>query len=75
MREALEFHLEGLAMNGDSLPVALTRLVEVPEDGLAEWLEVDLPKLRSSGSLLELVEPGTNEWNFRQQILGKSRRM
>jgi len=44
LREALEFHLEGLALDGDSVPAALTRLVEVPEDGLAEWLEVELPE-------------------------------
>ena len=45
LREALEFHLEGLAMDGQSIPVASTRLVEVPEDGFAEWLEVPLPAM------------------------------
>lgn len=43
LRDALEFHLEGLAMDGDSLPNATTHLVDVPEDGLAEWLNVELP--------------------------------
>ena len=43
LREALEFHLEGLALDGDSIPSASTRLAEVPEGGFAEWLEVTLP--------------------------------
>ncbi len=43
LRDALEFHLEGLAMNGDAIPAAVTHLVELPEDGLAEWLGVELP--------------------------------
>jgi len=43
LREALEFHLEGLALDGLPMPVASTRLVEVPEEGFAEWLVVKLP--------------------------------
>lgn len=43
LREALEFHLEGLALEGDPLPPAVTRTVEVPEGGYAEWLDVRLP--------------------------------
>jgi predicted RNase H-like HicB family nuclease len=43
LREALEFHLEGLALDGESIPAAATRLAEVPEGGFAEWLEVTLP--------------------------------
>jgi predicted RNase H-like HicB family nuclease len=45
LREALEFHLEGLATDGQPIPAATTRLVELPEDGFAEWLEVPLPAL------------------------------
>ena len=43
LREALEFHLEGLALDGHPMPPATTRLAEVPEDGFAEWLTVSLP--------------------------------
>jgi predicted RNase H-like HicB family nuclease len=43
LREALEFHLEGLALDGLPSPAAVTRLVEVPEGGFAEWLDVKLP--------------------------------
>jgi predicted RNase H-like HicB family nuclease len=43
LREALEFHLEGLAQDGQPLPPAATRIAEIPEDGLAEWLSVTLP--------------------------------
>jgi predicted RNase H-like HicB family nuclease len=43
LREALEFHLEGLAIDGQPLPQAATRLAEVPDDGFAEWLTVSLP--------------------------------
>ena len=43
LREALEFHLEGLALDGQPLPQAVTRTAEVPEDGFAEWLNVSLP--------------------------------
>ena len=43
LRDALEFHLEGLALDGCEVPAAQTHLVELPEDGLAEWLSVELP--------------------------------
>jgi predicted RNase H-like HicB family nuclease len=43
LREALEFHLEGLALDGQPIPASTTRLAEVPEDGFAEWLTVELP--------------------------------
>jgi hypothetical protein len=41
--EALEFHLEGLALDGQPIPASVTRLAEVPEGGFAEWLTVELP--------------------------------
>jgi predicted RNase H-like HicB family nuclease len=43
LREALEFHLEGLTLDGQPLPQPITRMAEVPEDGFAEWLTVSLP--------------------------------
>ncbi len=43
LRDALEFHLEELAVVGYSIPSAVTHLVEVPEDCLAEWINVELP--------------------------------
>jgi len=43
LREALEFHLEGLALDGQPLPQSITRIAEVPEGGFAEWLTVSLP--------------------------------
>jgi hypothetical protein len=43
LREALEFHLEGLALQGQPIPQPATRLAEVPEDGLVEWLTITLP--------------------------------
>lgn len=43
LREALEFHLEGLALDGHPIPATSTRLAEVPEDDLAEWLTIELP--------------------------------
>src|ERR1035437_8722918 len=43
LREALEFHLEGLALDGQPLPPAATPIPEVPEDGVAECLTVSLP--------------------------------
>ncbi len=43
LRGALEFHLEGLALDGQPLPQPITRIAEVPEDGFAEWLIVSLP--------------------------------
>ena len=44
LREALEFHLEGLALGGQPIPQPVTRMAEVPEDGFAEWLLVTLPQ-------------------------------
>jgi predicted RNase H-like HicB family nuclease len=43
LREALEFHLEGLLLDGQPIPAAATHMVEVPDQGLAEWLDVTLP--------------------------------
>jgi len=43
LSEALEFHLEGLVRDGAAMPEAVTHVVEVPEGGAAEWLEVALP--------------------------------
>ncbi len=43
LREAIEFHLEGLALDAQPIPNAVTHLVELPEDGFAEWLTVTLP--------------------------------
>ena len=47
LREALEFHLEGLAVDRLPLPVAATRLIELPENGFAEWLYVALPTVEA----------------------------
>jgi len=43
LRDALEFHLEGLLLDGQPIPPAVTRMVEVPDQGFAEWLDVTLP--------------------------------
>jgi predicted RNase H-like HicB family nuclease len=43
LREALEFHLEGLLLDGQPIPPAATHAVEVPDQGFAEWLDVTLP--------------------------------
>jgi len=43
LREALEFHLEGLLLDGQPTPPATTHMVEVPDQGFAEWLDVTLP--------------------------------
>ena len=43
LREALEFHLEGLLLDGQPIPAATTHMVEVPDQGFAEWLDVNLP--------------------------------
>ena len=43
LQEALEFHLEVLALDGLPVPAAVTKLAEVPEAGFAEWLAVPLP--------------------------------
>jgi len=55
MREALEFHLEGLAADGDAIPEPETTSVdfaeEDPEHGvlscIVEWLEVTVPQYQS----------------------------
>jgi len=52
MREAAEFHLEGLAADGDSVPEPVTTSVdfteEDPEHGvlscIVEWLEIVVPQ-------------------------------
>jgi len=43
LREALEFHIEGLLLEGEPIPPAVTTMVEVPDQGFAEWLDVSLP--------------------------------
>jgi predicted RNase H-like HicB family nuclease len=43
LREALEFHLEGLAVEGQPIPATVTNKVELPDGGFAEWLDVTLP--------------------------------
>lgn len=43
LADALEFHLEGLALEHQRLPEPSTHVVEVPEGGAAEWLDVALP--------------------------------
>jgi len=55
MREAVEFHLEGLAADGDAIPESATTSVdfaeEDPEHGvlscIVEWLEVAVPQYQS----------------------------
>jgi len=55
MREAVEFHLEGLAADGDPIPEPATTSVdfaeEDPEHGvlscIVEWLEVKVPQYQS----------------------------
>jgi len=55
MREAVEFHLEALAADGDSIPEPRTTTVdfaqEDPEHGvlscIVEWLEIDVPRMQS----------------------------
>lgn len=55
MREALEFHLEGLGADGDPFPEPATTSVdfaeEDPEHGvlscIVEWLEVTVPQFQS----------------------------
>ena len=55
MREAVEFHLEGLAADGEEIPKACTTTVdfaqEDPEHGvlscIVEWLEVKVPQMQS----------------------------
>ncbi len=55
MREAVEFHLEGLAADGDTIPEPRTTSVDLaqedPEHGvlscIVEWLEVKVPQMQS----------------------------
>lgn len=55
MRESLEFHLEGLAADGDPIPEPVTTSVdfahEDPDHGvlscIVEWLEVAVPQCQS----------------------------
>ena len=55
MREAVAFHLEGLASDGDPIPESRTTSVdfaqEDPEHGvlscIVEWLEVSVPQMQS----------------------------
>jgi predicted RNase H-like HicB family nuclease len=42
LREALEFHLQGLALEGLAMLLPVTRMADIPEEGLAEWLDVHL---------------------------------
>jgi predicted RNase H-like HicB family nuclease len=42
LREAIEFH-EGLMLDGQPIPASVTRLAEVPENGFAEWMTVEIP--------------------------------
>ncbi len=43
LSEALRFHLEGMLLDGDLMPDAATHVVEVPEGGAAEWIDIMLP--------------------------------
>ncbi len=47
LADALGFHLEGLALDHQSLPEPSTHVVEVPEGGAAEWLDVAVPPLET----------------------------
>ena len=55
MQEALEFHLEGTAEDGDPLPEAATRSYPASFEGefgsvlgyVIEWIEVRLPKVKA----------------------------
>jgi len=55
MREAVEFHLEALAADGDGIPEPRTTSVdfaqEDPEHGvlscIVEWLEIEVPQMQS----------------------------
>ncbi len=55
MREAVEFHLEGLTADGDAIPEPRTTTVDFaqddPEHGvlscIVEWLEVSVPQMQS----------------------------
>jgi predicted RNase H-like HicB family nuclease len=55
MKEALEFHLEGLALDGDQIPQPATKSIAVPfedEDAgvigyFVEWLDIHIPKIKA----------------------------
>lgn len=55
MREAAEFHLEGLAADGETVPEPVTTTVdfaeEDPEHGvlscIVEWLEIAVPRVHA----------------------------
>jgi predicted RNase H-like HicB family nuclease len=55
MRKAVEFHLEALAADGDSIPEPRTTSVdfaqEDPEHGvlscMVEWLEIEVPQMQT----------------------------
>jgi predicted RNase H-like HicB family nuclease len=58
MREALEFHFEGMVLEGEPLPEPMTTVidfaVERPEEGVShcvvEWIEIRLPLRKKSVS-------------------------
>ncbi len=55
MKEAVEFHVEGICQDGEPVPDASTTSIEIPfeqeSDGVlgyfVEWIEVTLPKIQS----------------------------
>lgn len=55
MREAVEFHLEALAADGDGIPEPRTTSIdfaqEDPEHGvlscIVEWLEIEVPQMQN----------------------------
>jgi hypothetical protein len=62
MREALEFHLEGVAEDGDAMPQPVTVSVDfkamddIEEGGfdhyVVEWLEIEVPISKPSSEAL-----------------------
>ena len=62
MREALEFHLEGMAEDGDAMPQPVTVSVDFKEmdeieEGevdhyVVEWLEIEVPISKQRGEAL-----------------------
>lgn len=55
MKEALEFHIEGICHDGDLVPEARTTSIEIPfaqeSDGVlgyfVEWIDIPLPKIQA----------------------------
>ncbi len=55
MKEALEFHMEGICQDGDPVPEAVTTSIEIPfeqeSEGVlgyfVEWIDITLPKTQS----------------------------